>query len=107
MQTIDMEAKTLNPKPDFRGLASKMIMEHVHLNGCPQIVVTRWDNYRWCKLAGYDNTEPGSFGSLDYVVFSAPALDVPLTPVTPELRRFIKAVAKDLGFQLPAKRLAA
>lgn len=52
--------------------------EAICFPGFPQIIVDRGFAYQWHKARGWDESERG-FGSLDYFIFSAPAVDLPFT----------------------------
>lgn len=60
-------------------LVSKIMVEVIKFPGFPEILVTRHFAYHWLKTCGWDAAERG-FGSLDYIVFSKPAIDTPATP---------------------------
>lgn len=70
-------------------LATRLMAEHIRLPGCPQVVCTRAFAMRWLLDAGHDPRERG-FGSIDYMVFSSPAVDEPEN--TEEYAEFLRQV---------------
>jgi|GEM_PF-5629683 len=58
-----------------------VFQQHVHVQGYPQIVVTRLFYYQWLKKHGLRNPNEMArgFDSLDYAAFGRPSTDAPLT----------------------------
>lgn len=55
--------------------------EPICMPGFPQIIVTRHFLLHWLIGCGWSQKERG-FASLDYIVFSAPKVDYPITDET-------------------------
>ena len=59
----------------------ELMAEPIRLPGCPDVIVTRSVAYHFLLNLGFDPHDKG-FGSIDYMVFGRPAVDLPLSDMS-------------------------
>lgn len=64
-----------------RNILDEVMAEHIHLPGCPELVVTRAFAYDWLQKVGYSPSGRG-FASLDYAVFHQRPTDEELSDLS-------------------------
>lgn len=63
-----------------RRFLDELMAEPIRMPGCPDLIVTRDQAYVWLRTQGYPtDCRLTRFGSVDYMVFHQPPIDLPLS----------------------------